>query len=172
VNVFNNAILARNRQLPDDDRLIETCRSIFKSYNVNSLIVCIGWCGDQVTLRSARCNNKDGLSVYSSNSVIAPFDVPCPFHWSQYAVSPHVSIKTSHSTVQSALRLHCTHFCQIFIIISPSLMTKAHAFLSNNLLPLKVPTLQYSGLVLERQTLRHYGEGIRYSNSESGDPIQ
>jgi len=30
VNICNNAILARNRQLPDDDRMIETCRSIFK----------------------------------------------------------------------------------------------------------------------------------------------
>ena len=30
VNVFNNVILARNRQLPDDDRMIETCRSISK----------------------------------------------------------------------------------------------------------------------------------------------
>jgi len=32
VDVFNNVILARNRQLPDDDddRMIETCRSIFK----------------------------------------------------------------------------------------------------------------------------------------------
>jgi len=30
VNVFNNAILARNRQLPDDDRMIETCRSMWK----------------------------------------------------------------------------------------------------------------------------------------------
>ena len=59
VNVFNNVILARNRQLPDDDRMIETCQSIFKSFNVNNLSVCIGWCADQVTLRSARCNDKD-----------------------------------------------------------------------------------------------------------------
>ena len=59
VNVFNNVILARNRQLPDDDRMIETCRSIFKSFNVNNLSVCIGWCADQVTLRSARCDDKD-----------------------------------------------------------------------------------------------------------------
>ena len=35
----NNVILARNRQLPDDDRMIETCRSIFKSFNVNNLSV-------------------------------------------------------------------------------------------------------------------------------------
>ena len=56
-----NAILARNRQLPDDDRMIETRRSIFKSFNVNNLSVCIGWCADQVTLRSARCNDKDEL---------------------------------------------------------------------------------------------------------------
>ena len=50
MNVFNNVILARNRQLPDDDRMIETCRSIFKSFNVNNLSVYIGWCADQVTL--------------------------------------------------------------------------------------------------------------------------
>ena len=30
MNVFNNVILARNRQLPDDDRVFETCRNIFK----------------------------------------------------------------------------------------------------------------------------------------------
>ena len=30
VNVFNYVILARNRQLPDDDRMIETCRRILK----------------------------------------------------------------------------------------------------------------------------------------------
>jgi len=60
VNVFNNVILARNRQLPDDDRMLETCRSIFKSFYVNNVSVCIGWCADQVTLRSARCNDKDG----------------------------------------------------------------------------------------------------------------
>ena len=59
MNVFNNVILARNRQIPDDDRMIETCRSIFKSFNVNNLSVCIGWCADQVTLRSARFNDKD-----------------------------------------------------------------------------------------------------------------
>ena len=47
-----------DRQLPDDDQMIETCWSIFKSFNVNNLSVCIGWCADQVTLRSARCNDK------------------------------------------------------------------------------------------------------------------
>ena len=52
-------ILARNRQLPDDDRMIETCRSIFKIFNVNNLSMCIGWCADQVTLGSARCKDKD-----------------------------------------------------------------------------------------------------------------
>ena len=61
MNVFNNVILATNRQLPDDDRMIETCRSIFKSFNVNNLSACIGWCADQVTLRSARCNDKEDL---------------------------------------------------------------------------------------------------------------
>ena len=59
MNVFNNVILGRNRQLPDDDRMIETCWSSFKSFNVNNLSVCVGWCTDQVTLRSARCNDKD-----------------------------------------------------------------------------------------------------------------
>ena len=39
--------------------MIETCRSIFKSFNVNNLSVCIGWCADKVTLRSARCKDKD-----------------------------------------------------------------------------------------------------------------
>jgi len=58
VSVFNNVILARNRQLPDDDRMIETCQSNFKSFNVNNFSVCIGWCADQVTLRSAWCNDK------------------------------------------------------------------------------------------------------------------
>jgi len=61
LNVFNNVILARNRQLPDDYRMIETCRSIFKSFNINNLSVCIGWCADQVALRSARCNDKEEI---------------------------------------------------------------------------------------------------------------
>ena len=30
---MNNVILARTVQLPDDDRMIETCRSNFKSFN-------------------------------------------------------------------------------------------------------------------------------------------
>jgi len=51
VNVLNNVILARNRQLPNDDRMIETCQSIFKSFNVNNLSVFIGWCADQVTAK-------------------------------------------------------------------------------------------------------------------------
>ena len=34
-------------------------KSFFKSFNVNNLSVCIGLCADQVTLRSARCNDKD-----------------------------------------------------------------------------------------------------------------
>ena len=33
--------------------------SIFESFNVNNLSVCIGWCADQVTLRSAPCNDKE-----------------------------------------------------------------------------------------------------------------
>ena len=67
MNVFNNVILARNRQLPDDDRMIETFRSIFKSFNTNNLSVCIGWCADQVTLRSARCNDKDKIFLLSNS---------------------------------------------------------------------------------------------------------
>ena len=63
VSVFNNVILAGNRQLPDDDRMIETCQSIFKSFNVNNLSVCIGWCADQVTLRNAWCKDKDVLTI-------------------------------------------------------------------------------------------------------------
>ena len=94
MNVFNNVILARNRQLPDDDRMIETCRSIFKSFNplnakltpichllallgahhilhvsrirvnINNLSVCIGWCTDQVTLRGHGAKIK--ITVYLS----------------------------------------------------------------------------------------------------------
>ena len=74
MNVFNNVILARNRQLPNDDRMIETCRSIFKSFNVNNLNVCIGWCADQVTLRSARCNDKD--TMIQSNTTKVYFVLP------------------------------------------------------------------------------------------------
>ena len=48
MNVFNDVILARNRQLPDDDRMNETGRSFFKSFNINNLSVCTGWCTDQV----------------------------------------------------------------------------------------------------------------------------
>jgi len=48
--VFNNVILARNKQLPDDNRMIETCRSIFKkkflkSFNIK-LSECISWYAD------------------------------------------------------------------------------------------------------------------------------
>ena len=50
MNVFNNVILARNRQLRDDDRMIETCRSIYKNFKFNNLSVCIGWCADQVII--------------------------------------------------------------------------------------------------------------------------
>ena len=60
MNVFNNVILTRNRQDPDDDRMIETCRSIFKSFNVNNLSVCIGWCTDQVT----GYNNNNNEMLY------------------------------------------------------------------------------------------------------------
>jgi len=71
VNVLNNVILARDRQLPDDDRMIETCGSIFKSFNINDLNVCIGWCTDQVTLRSAWCNDKDyGFMVVTPCSLV------------------------------------------------------------------------------------------------------
>jgi len=30
-------------RLPDDFRMIEACRSIFRSFNANNLSVCIGW---------------------------------------------------------------------------------------------------------------------------------
>ena len=77
MNVFNNVLLARNRQLPDVGRMIETCRSIFKSFNINNLSVCIGWCADQVTLRSARCNGKD-VAKYNLILIIAScLDVCC-----------------------------------------------------------------------------------------------
>ena len=65
-----NVILARNKQLPDDDRMIETCRSIFESFNVNNLSVCIGWCADQVTLRSARCNDKDKKCIVVNGYIV------------------------------------------------------------------------------------------------------
>jgi len=50
--VFNNVILARNKQLPDDNRMIETCRSIFKkkflkSFNIK-LSECISWYADWI----------------------------------------------------------------------------------------------------------------------------
>ena len=38
--------------------------SIFESFNVNNLSVCIGWCADQVTLRSARCNDKEDSTPF------------------------------------------------------------------------------------------------------------
>ena len=65
MNIFNNVILARNRQLPDDDRMIETCRSIFKSFNINNLSVCIGWCTDQVTceVHGATVKKTDNIKV-------------------------------------------------------------------------------------------------------------
>ena len=56
-------ILARNRQLPDDDRMIETCRSILKSFNVNNLSVYIGWCADQVSQRMFTSNNYKHFGV-------------------------------------------------------------------------------------------------------------
>ena len=80
MNVFNNVILARNRQLPDDDRIIETCRSIFKSFNINNLSVCIGWCADQVTLRSARCKDKDVLTNFNFY-LTCYFNVFCEAGW-------------------------------------------------------------------------------------------
>ena len=59
VDVVNNVVLTRNRQFPDEDRMVETYRSIFKSFNISNLSVCVGWCTDQVTLQSAWCNDKD-----------------------------------------------------------------------------------------------------------------
>ena len=44
--------------------MIETRRSIFKSSNINNLSVCIGWCADQVTVRSARCSDKHLENLY------------------------------------------------------------------------------------------------------------
>jgi len=66
VNIFNNIILARNRQLPDDDRMIETCRSILKSFHVNNLSVCIGWCADQVTLLHVSIIRSFSGSIFCS----------------------------------------------------------------------------------------------------------
>ena len=65
MSVFNNIILARNRELADDDRMIETCQSIFKSFNINNLSVCIGWCADQVPyLSSAHSVLSTSATVY------------------------------------------------------------------------------------------------------------
>ena len=80
MNVFNNVILARNSQLPDDDRMIEICRSICKSINVNNLSVCIGWCADQVILRSARYNDKG--------------DLTSSFNWNNFCYTPQQASTT------------------------------------------------------------------------------
>jgi hypothetical protein len=74
VNVFNNVILARNRQLPDADRMIETCRSIFKSFNINNLSVCIGWCNDQMKTFSFMehyCNKKLRIFIIKNRVLVA-----------------------------------------------------------------------------------------------------
>ena len=64
-------ILARKRQLPDDDRMIETCQSIFKSFNVNNLSVCIGWCADQVIRQDiSRCDSQPTLAERSAASPV------------------------------------------------------------------------------------------------------
>jgi hypothetical protein len=49
--------------------MMETCRSIFQSFNVNNLSVCIGWCADQVTLRSARCNDKEAQYYHNVSEI-------------------------------------------------------------------------------------------------------
>ena len=49
---FNNVIL-RNRQLRDDDRMIETCRSILKSFNIK-LSERISWYADWVIIYSLK----------------------------------------------------------------------------------------------------------------------
>ena len=90
MNVFNNIILARNRQLPDDDRMIETCQSILKSFNANNLSVCNGWCADQVTLQSAQCNDKDGIlkvcyKPFGTEQCIC-FNTGCWVQFPSYAV--------------------------------------------------------------------------------------
>ena len=112
------------------------------------------------------------VSVYSSDSVVAPFDLSCAFHRSQYAVSAHFSIKNSHSTVQSALWLQCTQlFCEILIIVTFSLITTAHAFLSNNLLCHKGSTLQYSALVQGTSDAATLWEGNRVVELEMRGPV-
>ena len=82
MNVFNNVILARNRQLPDnDDRMIETCRSNFKSFNINNLSVCIGLCADQMTLRSVRCNGTDCIQCWPSIMSVIVLPTPRGGFW-------------------------------------------------------------------------------------------
>ena len=69
MNVFNNVILASNRQLPDDDRMIETCRSTFKNFNVNNLSACIGWYADQVKIDMKFICLQDVLNVETCTGV-------------------------------------------------------------------------------------------------------
>ena len=72
MNVFNNVILARNKQLPDDDRMIETCRSIFKkSFNIK-LSECISWYADWVNKLMVSVKNKNVLLF---NLLATNFDV-------------------------------------------------------------------------------------------------
>ena len=104
MKVFNNVILARKRQLPDDDdRLIETCRSIFKSFNVNNLSVCIGWCADQVTLRIARCYDKDYKTDFSLNIY--------KYMQSNFSVEYHVKIHLPADMLKNLCWL-CTLPCK------------------------------------------------------------
>ena len=49
------SIIIRELSVPCKNYIIKN----IKSFNINNLSVCVGWCTDQVTLRSARCKEKD-----------------------------------------------------------------------------------------------------------------
>ena len=110
MNVFNSIILARNRQLPDDDRMIETCRSFFKSFNVNNLGVCIGWCADQVTLRSARCNGKHNIYQLAAQKVKI---LAICFSYSEPSSGQKRNIVLVHSVIVQSLGSHIVYILYI-----------------------------------------------------------
>jgi len=65
VNVFNNVILSTNRQLPDDDRMNETCQSIFKSFNCKQFKR-VHW----LVCRSSDSNSGIMFTLSSDGSVL------------------------------------------------------------------------------------------------------
>ena len=76
----------------------------YLSLNVNNLSVCIGWCADQVTMRSARFNDKDSPCIYNFPYGIFEFkavslwklSVEQPVSWSVYGGPFSLSWKCVH----------------------------------------------------------------------------